>query len=479
MTDSPKRRLVAAAVALLCAVGWGSPAFAQPRSRSGLEIYEEQLRVRLDRQAPQRKDVGVRAGGWLSFAVMDYDDAVADRDRTLRKMQLRGWLDVSYRGEHRVYVRGLANLDDWSGTDNPAGPTRGTDFDLMVERAWYEFDWGTFHSNRTGQVSPLDLKLKVGREFATIGTGLTLAMPLDMIQLRAGWGDWTVMALAGKTLRDGENLDRSSPVAGRQERCFYGAELAYEGFSRHRPFVYYLSQNDHTRPEPTSTTQSYDYSSRYVGLGSEGTILSPNLAYRVEVVGEWGRTYGSGATTDQDEICAWAADAMLEYTFRDTPTRPKIYVEYLFGSGDSDRTTSSTSTLGGNTPGTQDRAFNAFGFRDTGIAFSPAVSNLHIWSVGGSFFPLENHKWFDRMEVGSKAFLYCRAKDSGAISDTSVPPANDSSYVGWEMDVFVDWRITSDLAWTVRYGFFQPGDAYNGTDKTCRQFVYTGLVLSF
>ncbi len=477
--NNKTRRSAALVAALLCAIGGVSTTAAQGRPRSGLEIYEEQLRVRLDEQIPGRSDFGYRAGGWLSFAVMDYDDPTAGRDRTLRKLQLRGWLDVDYRGEHRLYVRGLANLDDWSGTDNPRSPSRGTDFDLMVERAWYQFDWGRFWLNRTGNQSPVEWKLKVGREFATIGTGLALATPLDMIELRARWQDWSLKALAGQTIYDSENLDRSPAVAGRQERCFYGVEVAYEGFDRHRPFVYYLMQNDHTTPEPRSATQGYDYSSRYVGIGSEGTILSPDLAYRVEVVGEWGRTYGSGAAASQDEICAWAADVMLEYTFRDTPTRPKLYVEYLFGSGDSDRASSSTSTLGGNTPGTRDRAFNAFGFRDTGIAFSPAVSNLHIWSAGGSCFPLENHKWFERMEVGSKAFLYCRAKDSGAISDTSLPATNNSSYVGWEMDVYVDWRITSDLSWTVRYGFFQPGDAYNGSDKTCRQFVYTGLVLSF
>jgi len=45
--------------------------------------------------------------------------------------------------------------------------------------------------------------------------------------------------------------------------------------------------------------------------------------------------------------------------------------------------------------------------------------------------------------------------------------------------VFCNWRLTSDLAWTIRYGAFFPGSAYDGGDKTCRQFVYTGMVLSF
>ncbi|MFP4054316.1 MAG: alginate export family protein [Phycisphaerae bacterium] len=473
MNNSPIR-WIGTCLVLLCAAAWANA--QQPAAERSVNIYEEQLRVRLDEQIPDRSDTGFRAGGWLSAAAMHFDDAAVNDDRDLRKYQLRGWLSFNYKGVHRFYVRGLLNLDEWSGNDNPAAPDRGDDFEERIERAWYQFDYGAYYRTRFGEEAPFDLRVRVGRSFATMGTSLVLAMPLDMIELNAGFADWHLKALWGETIHDSHNIDRSAPVAHRQERCFYGVELAYEGFDRHRPFAYYLAQFDHTTPDPGLAGQRFDYSSRYVGVGSEGSFLDPGLRYRVELVGEWGRTYSAGATGSQDRICAWAGDAMIEYNF-DCPTQPRIYAEYLFGTGDSDRTVSAVSTLGGNTAGTVDNAFNAFGFRDTGIAFAPALANLHIWSLGGSFFPLEDHKWFEKMEVGTKAFLYYRVKSSGAISDTTV--TSDGRYVGWEMDVFCNWRITSDLSWTVRYGFFNPGDAYDGGDKTCRQFVYTGLVLSF
>jgi hypothetical protein len=79
------------------------------------------------------------------------------------------------------------------------------------------------------------------------------------------------------------------------------------------------------------------------------------------------------------------------------------------------------------------------------------------------------------MEVGTTALFYQKAVDSGAISDTTATRSGD--WVGWEWDVYLNWRLTSDLSWTIRYGFFRPGDVY--VDESCRQFVSTGVTLSF
>ena len=65
-------------------------------------------------------------------------------------------------------------------------------------------------------------------------------------------------------------------------------------------------------------------------------------------------------------------DAGLEYLW-DVRTRPRVAVEYMFGSGDPDRIDSPTNAAGGNRQGL-DRGFNAYGYRDTGISASPAIS---------------------------------------------------------------------------------------------------------
>ena len=61
--------------------------------------------------------------------------------------------------------------------------------------------------------------------------------------------------------------------------------------------------------------------------------------------------------------------------------------------------------------------------------------------------------------------------------ELALADAERAGYLGWEMDYFANWRVTSDLAWTIRYGAFQPGAAFE--NDTCRQFLYSGVTFSF
>jgi hypothetical protein len=216
--------------------------------------------------------------------------------------------------------------------------------------------------------------------------------------------------------------------------------------SRHRPYVYYLWQFDHTDPWPDDPYQAFQYDSRYLGVGSTGSILLANLRYTTELAWESGRSFAEGQKHHREEIHALALDVLLEYLF-EVPRHPKVVFEYLWGSGDASRRASSTSTIGGNLAGTRDEAFNAFGFRDTGLAFAPRIANLHIFQIAAS----------------------------GAISDINA--RRDSDWVGWEWDVYLNWRLASDLALTLRYGVFDPGAAF--LDKERRHFLYTGVTYSF
>lgn len=457
------------ALAILAAAGPAERASAEEPRR----IYEEQLRARLDQQLPMVRELGVDAGAWLTFSFLHYDDQSARKWRTLREYELRGWASLNLAGVHRAYVRGLLRYDDWNTGTNPNGE-KGDEAEQKLERAWYQFDLGQLMQNQTGQRPPVSFRFKVGRAFADIGTALVLSMPLDMVEFDLTAGDWEIQSLLGKTITHTSNIDDSARVSDHQDRCFWGFQVTYAGLDQHRPFAYFLNNQDNTEPWGSDPLQSYEYTSRYVGLGSEGTLVSPNLQYLFEIVGEWGKTYSEGQTAGRDRIQAMALDVLLEYLFR-TKTKPKVSVEYLFGSGDSDRRLSANSTVGGNRAGTVDHAFNAFGFRDTGLSFAPSISNLHIYSLGASFYPLESRKRFKKMEVGTRAFFYHKATAGGPISDTMA--TKDSRYVGWEWDVYCDWRITSDLTLTVRYGSFWPGAAFE--DRTCRQCLYTALTYSF
>jgi hypothetical protein len=449
-------------------------AFAQPAAS---RIYDEQLRVKLDNLDPEARENDVDYGGWLNVAFFNYDDAPARIDRRMRQYELRAWASMNLKGVHKFYVRGLASFDDWSGQ-------RHDEWGTEVERAWYQLDLTKLLENGSGKRPPVGVKIKLGREFMTIGTALVLSTALDMGQIEVTWGDWEFMGFLGHTLRDSWNIDDSVAVANRQQRWISGAQATYRGWSRHRPFVYFMHNDDNTDPSSSVTPvgQKYEYNSSYIGIGSTGTLCVPNLRYSVEGVYEFGRTYSAptnfGAIPGQsDNIQAWAIDAQIEYLFVDCPTKPRVGFEYLFASGDSDRSTSPIGTDGGNRSGTLDHGFGAFGFRDLGIAFSPEISNIHVYALNASFLPLEHIELFEKMEVGTKLFYYSRAHGSGPISDPTT--MSEAQSTGFEMDFFCNWRMTSDLAWTVRYGSFFPGSAYDGGDKSPRQFVYGGMVFSF
>jgi len=478
-TKTGTRKRTRLALAALCvSVGLlaltATPRRAAAQPEGGQRIYEEQLRVQLDRQIAQAQEIGVDGGGWFSFAFFHFDDAAERVEKVLRQYQLRGWGSVNVHGVHKAYVRALLGYDDWNSGQNPDEPHGDQFTGFEVERAWYEFDLGAMLRNQTGKQPAVGLKARVGRQFAEIGTGLVLSMPLDAVRITGFTQDWRFEGLLGKTITETRNIDDSAAVSDHQQRCIWGGQVTYTGFRRHRPFAYFLENSDHTRADPFSPTQSYDYSSRYVGAGSTGSLLLPNLRYRVETVGEFGETYSVGATDKQDDICAMATDVLLEYYFQ-TAMKPRVNLEYLWASGDDDRATSATSTVGGNRFGTKDHAFNAFGFRDTGLAFSPRVSNLHMYTVGGGLYPLETcGKLFENLEVGTKVFFFHKSS-AGPISDATATEA--SRWLGWEWDVYCNWRLTSDLSWTVRYGAFMPGDAFE--DDSCRQFLLTAVNLSF
>ncbi|MBC8107632.1 MAG: hypothetical protein H7Z14_13660, partial [Anaerolineae bacterium] len=55
---------------------------------------------------------------------------------------------------------------------------------------------------------------------------------------------------------------------------------------------------------------------------------------------------------------------------------------------------------------------------------------------------------------------------------------SDSRFLGVEPDVYLNWQITSDVALSVRYGLFIPGDSVEN-DKKFRQFLYTGVTIAF
>jgi hypothetical protein len=436
--------------------------------------FEETQRLELDRKLPAQQKVLLDWGGWYSSNIFLFDDST--KDRTLRRQDFRLWGSMNAdQGIHQMYVRMKLAYDDFNhgtGFDGDEDDLEGPN----LERGWYQLDLAKFLRKKGGVDVPFDFTVKIGREYAMFGTGYALSMPLDMIQMTGGFGNLKIDGLLGRTIHSWDNLDSSRPHAGRSERYFYGVQARYTGFQKHQPFVYYLWQNDvQDDGNPIFQFQQWQYDSEYLGLGSTGE-LAKNLRYSGEVVYQRGKSYGDGAFLSRDDVCAFGWDYELDY-FMPVKTSPKFSLEYMFASGDPDRLFSPTDAMGGNRSGTRDHGFNAFGYRNTGMALAPDLSNIHIWRAGASFMPLEKHRseLLRKIEMGTDWFLYNKNRSQAAISD---PLADEQSgFVGWEMDYYVNWRFTNDLVWTARYGAFFPGKSYS--DYDVKTFFLTGITWSF
>jgi len=468
---------------VLCAFGVSAvlasaplPALGQPARESTVFLQqqrriEEEVRQERNQELPADQRVDLDWGGWYSFYLFLYDDGI-ESSRTFRQHDIRLWGSASIdQGAHQFYSRLKLQFQDFNhgdsfdrNEDDTVGPN--------LDRAFYQFDLRqAMLAYRNEQIDG-NLKFKVGRDFVQFGTGYALALPMDHILITGELANFEIQGLGGMGIRSEPDIDRSRPNSGSSERNFWGTQITYKGFEKHKPFAYAFWNKDQKTEWKPVPLQDYDYDSYYVGIGSTGELLK-NLRYGTELVYEGGNDYGHHEILQRDDIEAWAFDAALEYLCQ-MKTKPRFGLEYMFASGDGDRELSPTNEWGGNYHG-NDNSFSGFGYRDTGLAFAPRLSNLNAWRAGAAFKPFESVESLRQMELGTDWFLYCKNRADGAVSDFTAD--RQSNYLGWEMDYFINWRITSDLSWTTRFGTFFPGKAFS--DQTTRTFLLTGVTWSF
>jgi len=469
------RRYLRASVALtaLCAA---APASAQPRVERPAESLLQQQRLVDDKRKQERRELAPldslldwQWGGWLEYYVFHFNDGIQSQ-RVLQRPGMAVWTRLRMdEGAHEVFARLRLNFDYFNPGDEY---TRQQDWvGPNFDRAWYEVDVG--RALRLTQPSdPYQMRVRVGRQEVVFGTGYALDLPMDAVKFDLDVHDLRVTGLFGRAIGSFPNVDRSPPVDSHSARRFYGVQLGYRGWQDHQPFAYAVWNDDFTDERPKDPLQNYAYDTYYVGLGSRGSIVH-NLNYWTEWVYEGGRSFGQGNFLRRNEVDAWGWDVGLEKLF-DVPMRPRLAFEYMFASGDGDRIFSPNSAIGGSRD-REDTSFVGFGYRDTGISAAPSLSNIHIWRAGGSLAPLEKYEFFRDFELGTNWFLYHKHHDRAAISD--VTAGEFSGYVGWEMDYFINWRLASDLSWTIRWGLFFPGSAFE--DRSERSFLLTGLTWSF
>lgn len=475
-----RRGLSTLVVSLLaCAT---TTAFGQERTESFQrrldQLRQDNLRL-LPRSAPPEQRVFFDYGVFLVFDYLSLDESNGN-NATLRQYDSLWYTRLELDNAHELFLRGRLTYRDFSEGDELDPDGSGlVDPDLDV--GYYRFDLAGYLGASRGEEPDGNITVQLGRDYVLWGNGLVLAERIDGGVVNFRVGDFSVDLLAGITPVRTVDFDSSRPAYFyNTRRGFYGLQVGWQRES-HRLYAYGLLQQDYNAKDELqlgAITTRFHYDSYYVGVGAAGAVADRWL-YAVEGVVQGGRTLSNSFTFDGpfltpieqqfDDILAFAIDARLDYLFADV-NRSRLSFQLLVASGDDDRLHTS-NTFGGNAPGTNDRAFNAFGAINTGFSFAPAVSNLLMLRAGASTFPFSNSRTFRDLQVGADLFFYGKFDPDAPIDETTA----DQRYLGWEPDLFINWRITSDVTLAVRYGvFFPSAGAFPGYDA--RQYVSTSLI---
>ncbi len=470
------RALVSALVAVGVLVGTvraAVPPPAPPRPESVFqrqEFFDRDTRARLERAAPAEQKALIEWGGVYIPSYTFFNDLANDH-AGVTIQDLRLWTQIQIDSVHRIYARGALRYTDWSAGDSQG--FRAHDLEGMnLEVGYYELDVSGAAAKYAGQAWPVNLLVRGGRQYVEVGRGIALSDYLDVGLFELETRDFTMMGFAGRSIESQDNIDRSAPHFTRSRRTWYGLEIKCARIPNHEPYVFWVMQRDWSEEKPEDPTQGYRYDSQYFGVGSRGS-LSTRTRYEVEALWEHGTSHAFGQNIETEPVRGFAFDTQVDHFF-DAPAQPVVSVEYAYASGDSDRQSATTAILG-NRVGTDDKAFQGFGYVNSGLALGARFTNLQFVRLGGRFTPYDRKTECGRIDLGANFYFLWKAKEAGPISDPTA--INNSADLGHELDLFAEWRIFSDLAWSIHYGRFWPGDAYG--ERQPRDFFFSALTFSF
>ena len=362
----------------------------------------------------------------------------------------------------------------------------------MGEIYWGEFDLAGFTESRTGRkFTDYNVILRGGRNYVIWAQGLVLSNYAYAFETELKLGDLTATGIIAQSAGyDTIDYDTSRPGYDTDtSRLYSGAKLEWTGIAAHRPYAYYLWQNDLNGGQTAllgsgDVPTTFRYNSGYVGGGSTGSI-GPSLIYRSEVVWEYGTTLSDPldptATPParpqvNDNISAGAALLGLTWVARDAG-ETRLDFQGVVGTGSKYRLDSGT-TFGGNAPGKTDSSFNSLGYVNTGLALAPQPANLFCPSLGASSNLLPNNALLSEMRLGVTGYLFMKVDNEAPVS--VLTQQGGSNLMGGEIDCILDWRMTSDLNLNLRYGIFMPNTSVFFPDQgRARDFFYSGITYAF
>lgn len=401
-------------------------------------------------------------GGWfrpqyLQIAIPNGDD-IRRQDYDARL-----WVDFRVGGRHSFYTRARA-LHRELDVDGEKDVKRKVELDV----GHYQFDFR--RANEVGGEDSVGF-LRLGRVYYRLGTGLAYNARGDGGVAEWATGPVRVGAFAFHSVFDTRDLDLSRPKGDRESRRFFLGALAEGSFSSSViPYAFALSQTD-LNPEPPDPFQDFRWDSVDWGFGLRLSRIVGGLSASSEFVIQGGNRFADGPPASpeagRERLSGYAAITEVSYACPDCLAL-NVYFQWMFATGDPDRELVGP-TEPGNDPGTDDEAFTGFGFVRTGYLLNPILGNLQIYHLGATLTPWPADLPFEVFEInaGIDGYVYRKQRQRGGIS---VPGYGEPSRdVGWEVDVFLNFVIASDLEFQVRYAYFVPGDA--ATDDDPLQFI--------
>lgn len=436
---------------------------------------EEQQRQQLERAPSVRlKDTAsllmMEHGGWINYRYnyygnIDNDRSVKDSLGSAQLWDVRYWMkfmlkpnqEATVDQAHMFYLRLKDRYIQRKGT------APGAKYDMV----------GPHLDQAYAIVNLQPVWIEAGRRYFNIGRGIIYSNVNDGVQFNYRVPGFNVGIFASKTLPNESNIDTSIPGYDKtSERYFYGTGIGYTGFKDQSLYGFFLAQNDFSDERPSQPDQNYTYNSQYSGIGAKGKFLK-SWDYWAEFILETGSSRVF-STDERKDVLAWASDVEIAYA-PNAPSRPRFSVEYAIGSGDKDRI-SVTDTESGNTSG-DDKNFLYFGYAPTGFALAPRLSNLQMFRSGVEFYPFGWTGRFKDLKCGLDLYHFHKHRSQGGISDLEATQA--SSNIGNEIDLFINWRVLSDLSVSVEYGHFMPGSAYAGSADDNENFFSIQVTHSF
>lgn len=450
----------------------------QRRIERAVRTADPAERERIDSSLSFGERSYLEVGGFMSQTFVNLNDS-NDNSRRYWSPEVSLYGRAVLDGAHTFFGRARFQYREFSQGDSfdDRGDRWGEPF---VDRWWYEFDLKAAKAAYEGKTIDGNLNIRAGRQFVDWGSGLTLSENLYALRPTIEFGRFTIDLLAGITPGDQSVTDFDASRGEFNEetwRGFFGGRLAYRTKENEEFYGFVLGQVDYNEDGPSRPDLGFqvdhDYNSVYFGIGSTGSLWS-RVLYTGEFVYEIGESQSDPLRGPQEgeEILAWAARGELAYLFADR-NNSRAEFETIFASGDRDRLVTS-DTVGGNLAGTGDHAFNSMGFVNTGLAFAPSLSNIMTFRLGASTFPFPEAENFEQLQVGIDLFALNKLDAKAPIDE----PTSRDYFLGFETDLYANYRITSDLAFSVRYGVFFPGAAVE-SEKDTRQFVFLGMTLSF